>query len=290
MIEPVTAAISGIDHIVVAVNDLDRAADAYRRLGFTLSPRGVHSAAMGTANHTIMLQRDYFELLAVLAPTERNRPWRESLAEGDGVVALAVATPNAAAANSAWAASGMNPHDLISFSRPVERPGGTTVDARFEVARLPDDAVPGASVFACGHLTREAVWLPELLNHPNTAVAIRTLTLAMPDPKAAAETWARALVGSSVALIDDGARIAVGSHAIDLVNPQAAARRFGLTEPPMRAKAVAIDFAIANLDACRKQFAKEGIAAHIDGHRITVAPEQACGVAVTMQPKDSAGV
>src|SRR5947209_5881545 len=54
--------ISGIDHLVIGVNDLDRAKAAYRRLGFKLSPRAVHSAAMGTANHTIMLERDYFEL------------------------------------------------------------------------------------------------------------------------------------------------------------------------------------------------------------------------------------
>jgi hypothetical protein len=40
-------------------------AAAYRRLGFTLSPRATHSAAMGTANHTIMLENDYFELLSV---------------------------------------------------------------------------------------------------------------------------------------------------------------------------------------------------------------------------------
>jgi catechol 2,3-dioxygenase-like lactoylglutathione lyase family enzyme len=63
------AAITGIDHVVIAVDDLDRAEAAYRRLGFTLSPRAVHSATMGTANHTIMLEHDYFELLAVLTPT-----------------------------------------------------------------------------------------------------------------------------------------------------------------------------------------------------------------------------
>src|SRR5262249_4145379 len=36
--------IIGIDHAVVMVRDLDKAADNWKRLGFTLSPRGTHSA------------------------------------------------------------------------------------------------------------------------------------------------------------------------------------------------------------------------------------------------------
>ncbi|MDU0961376.1 MAG: VOC family protein, partial [Bradyrhizobium sp.] len=34
----------GIDHAVVVVKDLDAAAETWKRLGFTLSPRGTHSA------------------------------------------------------------------------------------------------------------------------------------------------------------------------------------------------------------------------------------------------------
>src|SRR5260221_10537976 len=110
-------AISGIDHLLIAVSDLDRAAAAYRRLGFTLSPRALHSAAMGTANHTIMLERDYFELLAVLAPTERNLRWREALAAGDGIAGMAVATASAAASRAAWLEAGLSPSEIVSFSR-----------------------------------------------------------------------------------------------------------------------------------------------------------------------------
>src|SRR5258708_36315876 len=132
-----TAAIMGIDHVVIAVNDLDRAAAAYRRLGFTLSPRAMHSAAMGTANHTIMLEDDYFELLSVLTPTDRNARWREALADGEGVVGLAAATSGALAAHTAWLQAGLSAGDLVAFSRPVERPGRIHTGARFEAVSLP---------------------------------------------------------------------------------------------------------------------------------------------------------
>src|ERR1700736_3024818 len=76
----------GIDHAVVVVGDLDHAAENWRRLGFTVSPRGAHSAKMGSCNYTIMLDPDYIELLGVLAETEHNAPRRAFLAKhGEGV-------------------------------------------------------------------------------------------------------------------------------------------------------------------------------------------------------------
>ena len=58
--------IQGIDHVVVLVRDLDRAAAAYARMGFQLTPRGFHT--LGSQNHCIMFGADYVELLAVPKP------------------------------------------------------------------------------------------------------------------------------------------------------------------------------------------------------------------------------
>ncbi|MCA3314921.1 MAG: VOC family protein, partial [Roseomonas sp.] len=62
--------VGGIDHCVVLVRDLDKAAETFARAGFTVAPRGVHSAHMGTGNNCVMLEKDYFEILGVLNPTE----------------------------------------------------------------------------------------------------------------------------------------------------------------------------------------------------------------------------
>jgi hypothetical protein len=51
--------IVGIDHAVVVVKDLDAAAANWKSLGFTVSPRGTHSAKMGSGNYTMMLGPDY---------------------------------------------------------------------------------------------------------------------------------------------------------------------------------------------------------------------------------------
>jgi hypothetical protein len=280
-----TAGITGIDHVVIAVNDLDRAEAAYRRLGFTLSPRATHSAAMGTANHTIMLEDDYFELLSVLTPTDRNARWREALSAGEGVVGLAAATPGALAARTAWVQAGLSPGDVVAFSRPVERPGGIKTEARFEIVSLPKETLLGIGLFACAQLARNAVWLPELVVHPNTAMAIRKLTVSVPDPLDASGPWVRAFPGSAALPIDGGICIKPGGrHAIDLLDPSTTARRYGLAKPLERARAVGLDFTVATVDACRTALAQGGATFASDGDRTVIGADQACGVVITLLP------
>ena len=46
-----------LDHVVVNVHDrIDAAAETYRRLGFTLTPRGYHT--LGSMNHLAMFGTD----------------------------------------------------------------------------------------------------------------------------------------------------------------------------------------------------------------------------------------
>jgi len=262
-------AIGTIDHIVIVVGRLEQAADIYRRLGFTLSPKGVHSAALGTENHTIMLRADYFELLAVVTPTGRNAQWRQAIADGGGLAGLAMTTLDPCAARDHWLAAGLTPEAPIKFSRAVPRPDGHTLEARFEIVSLADVPGTGLRLFVCSQPTREAVWLPELLDHANTAVAIRRLTLACPDPDFSAAQWQRALPDARVLPTATGVRLDTRRHAIDLVRQNV---------PQVRP--LGIDYAVADLAACRSAL-KQGAIPHRDeGARLVVGPETACNVAI----------
>jgi catechol 2,3-dioxygenase-like lactoylglutathione lyase family enzyme len=282
-----SAAICGIDHLLIVVSDLARAAATYRRLGFTLSPRAVHSPHMGTANHTIMLERDYFELLAVMAPTQANARWRDALADGEGLAGFAAATPSAAAAAAAWRKAGFAASDPLAFSRAVERADGTRMEARFEVVTLPPEAVPAMSVFACAQLTRDAVWLPELQRHPNTARAIRKLAIAVPDLRPAAEAWSRALPGSTRLAAAGSVQIRVGGHVLELLDPATAQHRYGLAQPPARARALAIEFEVADSDACRQALLRGGFSPQRHGELTRVGSEDAHGVFIGFTPGET---
>ncbi len=144
----------GLDHLVVAVRDLDAAAEAWRALGFTLSPRGLHSTHVGSANHTMMFGEDYLELLAVLVPQPHNEALRDFLARREGLERAAFTTTDAAAGADALRARGIDSVGPLHFGRPVPMPDGGSMEARFSVFRFPAALYPaGLGIFACQHHT-----------------------------------------------------------------------------------------------------------------------------------------
>ena len=204
--------IVGLDHVVILARSLDAAAESWRALGFTVAPRGTHTAAMGTANHTIMLAEDYIELIGVVADTERNAPTREFLkTRGEGIERSAFTTTSAADGVAEIAARGLAGTGPFDFGRPVDLPDGRKTEAKFRTFLWPlNDRPGGMRIFACEHLTREAVWFPELTRHANTATRIDRVELLSTNPKEAAAHMAR-LIDQPVTTEADGAlRVASG--------------------------------------------------------------------------------
>jgi len=110
--------VGGIDHCVVLVRDLDKAAETFARAGFTVAPRGVHSAHMGTGNNCVMLEKDYFEILGVLTPTEANAKWRAVLEAREGMTAIAMRAHDAEKGAAEVAARGIPTMPVMRFGRP----------------------------------------------------------------------------------------------------------------------------------------------------------------------------
>src|SRR5205814_1931693 len=146
------------------------------------APRGRHSAKMGTANHTIMLAADYFELLGVLEPTEMSRKWLQVLEAREGLSAVALRTDDAAAAAAELQAVGIAAGEAVSFARPVDMPDGSRSEAAFVTTYLPDEAAPPLWLFCCQHLSRHITWASALLRHENTAYAIDHLAVVTASP------------------------------------------------------------------------------------------------------------
>lgn len=186
--------LTGLDHLVVAVRDLDAAAAAWRALGFTLSPRGLHSAHIGSANHTMMFGEDYLELLGVVTPTPHNEALRDFLAGREGLDRAAFTTTDAAAGVAALRARGVEAIGPVAFSRPVPLPEGGETEARFSVFRWPPaQRFGGLGIFACQHHTRDAVWVPSLQAHGNGVTGILRVLVATGDPPGAAGALAEAI-------------------------------------------------------------------------------------------------
>jgi len=203
----------GIDHAVVMVKDLDTAAETWKHLGFTISPRGTHSAHMGSGNTTIMLDPDYMELLGVLTATEHNAPARAFLdTRGEGIERIAFTAVDSAAGAEEIRVRGYAPIGPIDFERPVTMPDGSLAAAKFSVFQWPVAEAPGGvRIFACQHKTRETVWIPELMRHANGAKRLKQVLIVTPDPAEDAAHLSR-LIDRATRSETDGA-IAVPSGA-----------------------------------------------------------------------------
>ena len=168
-----------LDHVVInARDDMDRAADIYRRLGFTLTERGYHS--LGSMNHLAMFGTDYLELIAVPKGATSGRLDLLDYAFGlNGLVFgsrgfgrhLRRAPPRRACRSS-----------RRSSSRGPSRSTARMRDARFRTVRMKAGVVPYGRVYYCHHFTRDLVWRDEWRHHRNGAVAVARALSSSPIP------------------------------------------------------------------------------------------------------------
>lgn len=197
--------LAGLDHVVFVVRDLAGSQQLWTDLGFSVSPRGYHPDHMGTANHTIMLGEDYIEIVGVLKPTRHNEKSREFLSHhGDGVERVAFTTDDADATAADLKARNLQVVGPLDFSRPVELPDGRKSVASFRTLFWPVSERPaGMRIFACQHLTRDTIWIPELTLHVNKATRIARMDILTADPMASATHMSR-LIGVRSEMTADG--------------------------------------------------------------------------------------
>src|SRR3954466_15560353 len=208
----------GIDHAVVMVRDLDQAAANWKRLGFSVSPRGTHSSKMGSGNYTIMLDPDYIELLGVLTETEHNAPARAFLGNREGIERVAFTAVDSADGAEEIRARGFEPVGPTDFERPVTMPDGSQSAAKFRTFQWPvDEARGGMRIFACQHKTRETVWIPVLMNHANGAKRLKQVLIASNEPARDAAHLVRLIDGGTRTEPDGAIAVPSGSNRADFV-------------------------------------------------------------------------
>lgn len=181
--------ITGIDHALIGVADLERARASFERLGFTTTPRGRH-IGWGTGNYTIMFERDYVELLGVIDSDQYIHGLDKFLETGEGLLNVALATDDAEASFRWLQGQGMDASPPESLQRLLETEEGDET-LSFRNVYLPEELTPGLKTFACEHLSPDEVRRPVWLSHPNGANRIAEVTIVMEDLEGVREAYAR---------------------------------------------------------------------------------------------------
>jgi hypothetical protein len=216
-----------LDHVVInARDDMDRAADIYTRLGFTLTERGYHS--LGSTNHLAMFGTDYLELIAVPKGATSGR--LDLLNFPFGLNGLVFGSEDSAVTYDELTKVGVPVEAPVEFTRPVKYTGGQG-DARFRTVRMKNGVVPYGRVYYCHHFTRDLVWRDEWRHHANGAVAVARVLIVEADPAAGAKLYADMFGPESVRDIKGGKSVVVGNSRVDIVTEAELKVQFGDAVP-----------------------------------------------------------
>lgn len=275
--------ITGIDHVLVGVDDLEAAARAWRRLGFTLTPRGRHIGRM-SGNYCIMFADDYVELIGVVDESQPEPPNIATLRRmGQGLIATALATEAAEVTHAGFAAAGLAPLAIADLSRVIELPEGEA-ETRFRLVQLPAEATPQFRLFVCDHLTPELARRAEWLRHENGVLGLKSATVAVADPPGLAGPHGAIFGAGNVVVTDDMLTDFAGRHRLHFVRPDDLPLLFPEYEAPAGLKlpkGVAVSFRVADVDETAAFLEAAGVPYEepVAGH-LRVPPAEATGVLV----------
>lgn len=281
----------GLDHIVHAVRDLDAAAEAYQRLGFTVGARNRHP--WGTHNRIVQVDGFFVEILTVAEPEKiaphRARAFsfgafhRDYLVRREGLSMLLLASADAKADAMAYAAAGIGDDEVFSFGRDGQRPDGSVVKLGFSLAFARDPLSPDAGFAACQHHHPENFWNPSFQTHANGARAAAAVAMVADNPTdhhifLGAFTGLRDLHASSIGVT---ARTERGD--IDIVEPVSFRDQYGvsLATDAEGARFAGLRIAVEDLAVVERLLKQNGIVAtrHIDR---LIAPDL-CGATLIFE-------
>ena len=269
-----------LDHVVVNVRDrIHEGADTYRRLGFTLTPRGYHT--LGSMNHLAMFGTEYLELIAA-PPGSTKRP--EILTSPYGLNGLVFGTEDSASVHSALTEAGIPCGPPLEFSRPVTLDDGSSGDATFRTVTLTPGTIPAGRVYFCHHFTRNLVWRDEWRHHANGAVAVHRAIIVEPDPAKAAQLYATMFGAEAVHDMKGGKALVVGNSRFEIVTEKALKDEFGRAVPDAEGRPAymaGLTFRTTSLAKVSKVLAAGGIMGVTQhGNRIIVPASQAMNATI----------
>lgn len=188
----------GLDHVGLIVPDLQAAHRLFEQLGFTLTRRADHTRTnaqgetvpAGSAQHSVMLQDGYIELMQITDP-HAGHPLTRAMQQRFGLHVFAFSSGDPHRSHDQLAQAGVAVGPVMDWARPVPEAPGNAL-ARFRFFDTPWQAGDPAYLCWVQHLTPDLVRLPHQTAHANTAAGLTSVTYT--GPRAALVRWHQQLV------------------------------------------------------------------------------------------------
>lgn len=275
-----------LDHIGHFAGDHDAAASALIALGFSPTPWTVQTnpdpdggapKLTGTGNHCVMFRQGYLEVLAKTADTPLARQFDQALARYPGVHLIAFGTRDAVNERARLAASGFAVQPMVDLRRKVDDETGAEVELGFSVARVVPEAMEEGRIQFLTHRTEQAMWQPQMLDHPNGAASLTDQIVVVANLEQANQRWERFLARRSIPVACGRLfQLERGRITLCEVDHAAMAAPGDLPAPPVMA---AYGIGVPDLGPVRACLGRAGIQpAETAPGRLTVAFPEALGV------------
>lgn len=252
----------GIDHPLVAIADMDRAAADFERLGFFINPR--HHHPWGTDNHLLMFPENFIELISVYDHSKLDMTNEKGFAFGrfiqnsierkEGISLVALHSEDARADHKMLEDRGVENQGIVDFRRVAHRPDGSEEEAVVSLVMLINSQQPAISNFFCHQHKPELVWVKDWMTHPNGANAITMVSYVAQNP---ADFYQRfvGIYGEAAVSVDRGHLIAKTDRGdFEVLSPERAIERFHGVDIP-----------------CNDQQLPSGVAIRVSTHSIDQA-------------------
>lgn len=280
-----------LDHCGVAVKSLDRGRDAYARLGFQLTARSFHSGSRtkgepvepwGSGNHCAMFRDGYLEIIG-LTDASMYSTVKDMVATYEGLHIVAIGSGEADAAYAEFQEAGAP----VEAPRALERdaafgPGDKeTRRAKFRNMYVERAKFTEGRFIFIEHLTRDVLWQPHLLDHPNGALGIDAVYFVVADPEATAKKFAP-LFSDRIERFPGAVKLELDRGTMWLTQEAEWHKRVpGSFVPPVPSPA-GFGIRVASIDVTRKYLEANGVPvqAGMSASQLWVAPEHACGAAI----------
>lgn len=283
----------GLDHIVHAIRDLDAAADAYRRLGFTVGARNRHP--WGTHNHVVQFPGFFIEVLTVAEPEKLGDDGfskmfgdfnRRFLQKHEGFSMLLLESHDAAADQYAFEVARIAASPVMRFEREAMRPDGSPVKVAFSLAFARDPLAPEIGLAVCQQHYPENFWNPAFQNHANNASGVAGAVMVAKSPADHGATLSAFFGADKARATADGIALTTSRGDIAVMTPAAFENKFGVPAPDMSdgARFAALRLACGDLSKAASAFSAGGMDSTPEGERLVVAPNRNFGAALIFEP------
>jgi catechol 2,3-dioxygenase-like lactoylglutathione lyase family enzyme len=257
-----------IDHLVLAVRNLNTARETYERLGFTLTPIAYHP--FGTTNSLAQMDGASLELLAVADPTAISEPSstrfsfgafaRDYLKEREGLAMIALQSRDAAADRADFEKHGLPVYDPFRFERVAKGPDRTDRTVAFSLTATSDARVRGqAAFFTCQNHFPQNFWRCEFQQHANGALHVASAVFVTRDPADFHEFLTHFTGQHDMLSTSLHVRFDLGRSSVDVLSPVAFKAYFDEDAGPDPRRFTAYRIAVADLATTRGVLMKNDV-------------------------------